>query len=415
MNADVTVPGPLAGIVVVTIEHAVAAPMATRQLADLGARVIKIERIDGGDFARGYDTAVGGELSSVFLWTGRGKESLAVDLKTAEGRDIVLDLIDTADVFIQNLGPGSAERLGFGATDLRRRNPGLIAVSASGYGGSGPYSTKHAYDAQVQAEAGVVALTGTPEQRIKPGFAAADAATAMYLTSAVMMALFQRERTSQGTVVEVAMIDAMTDFIASHIYFAQHHDEPAPRIGFGHPSVVPYGEYPTRDAAVVIGIQNDREWQRLAIDVLHRADLASDPRFATNPARAARREEIDLLVSQACQRYTSAELAIELDGIGIACSRVNEIDAVAAHPQLVDRDRWVQTATPVGPVGTLRPVIQERGKQYPVRPVPALGQHTRNLLIEVGRSSDCVESLVSRGIVGVDDSSEVRRPAVAGQ
>ncbi|MFE5703506.1 CaiB/BaiF CoA transferase family protein [Rhodococcus koreensis] len=393
------VPGPLAGVVVVTIEHAVAAPMATRQLADLGARVIKIERVGGGDFARDYDSAIGGELSSVFLWTGRGKESLAVDLKSPEGREIVLDLVDRADVFVQNLGPGAAERLGFGADELIRRNPRLIAVSGSGYGDSGPYAGRRAYDAHVQAESGAVALTGTADRMVKPGFAAADVATAMYLTSAVMMALYQRERTGRGTVVDVAMIDAMTDVVASHIYYAQHQNQPAPRVGFGHPSVVPYGEYAARDGAVVIGVQNDREWQRLAEHVLDRPDLVSDPRYATNQARSTRRQNVDDLVSRACGRFSTAELTKLLDHIGVACARINEVSDVPAHPQLVERDRWVQTETPVGRVGTLRQVVTERGKQYPVRPVPALGQHTRDLLMEIGRGPDVIDVLVSSGTV----------------
>lgn len=281
---------PLSGITVVALEHAVAVPIATRQLADLGARVVKIERIDGGDFARGYDVAVEGELSSVFLWTGRGKESLAVDLKTPEGQQIVLDLLDSADVFMQNLSPGAVDRIGLGADHLTRRNPRLIVISNSGYGTPGPYAGKRAYDALVQAESGAVAVTGNKEVMVKPGFSAADVASGMYMTSAAMMALFQRERTGRGTVIDVAMIDAMTDFIANHIYYAQHHGSPAERIGLGHPSLVPYGEYATRDTPVVIGIQNDREWARLAEKVIARPELVTDrgtpPMW---PARAPRR------------------------------------------------------------------------------------------------------------------------------
>ncbi|MGH3467270.1 MAG: CaiB/BaiF CoA transferase family protein [Thermocrispum sp.] len=390
---------PLHGVTVVAVEHAVAVPIATRQLADLGARVIKVERVDGGDFARGYDVAVAGEVSSVFLWTGRGKESLAVDVKSAAGIEIVLDLVERADVFIQNLSPGAAERLGLGAQELVARNPRLVAVSNSGYGSPGPYAGKRAYDALVQAEAGAVAVTGTKDLTVKPGFSAADVASGMYMAQAVMMGLFQRERTGRGTVVDVAMIDAMTDFIANHIYYAQHHGSPAERISLGHTSLVPYGEYATQDTPVVVGIQNDREWQRLAEQVLGRPDLVTNPRYATNVARARRRAEVDDLVAQACLLYTATGLTQLLDDIGIACARVNQLENVAVHPQLVERDRWVDTPTPVGPVPTLRQVITERGKEYPVRGVPSLGEHTRRILRELGRDDAAVEELIEREVV----------------
>lgn len=394
---------PLHGITVVALEHAVAVPIATRQLADLGARVVKVERIDGGDFARGYDVAVAGEVSSVFLWTGRGKQSLAVDLKTAEGIQIVYELLDRADVFIQNLSPGAADRLGLGADALTARNPRLIVVSNSGYGTPGPYAGKRAYDALVQAESGAVAVTGTKDVMVKPGFSAADVASGMYMAQAVLMGLFQRERTGRGTVVDVAMIDAMTDFIANHIYYAQHHGSPAERISLGHPSLVPYGEYDTRDTPVVVGIQNDREWGRLADHVLGRPDLIHDPRYATNVARARRRAEVDELVAEACRRSTAQELTELLDRIGIACARVNQLADVAAHPQLVDRERWVDTPTPVGPIPTLRQVITERGKQYPVGAVPSLGQHTRLILRELGRDDAQTDDLLRRGIALAED------------
>lgn len=395
---------PLAGVTVVTLEHAVAVPIASRQLADLGARVIKIERVDGGDFARGYDTAVAGEISSVFLWTGRGKESVAVDLKAAEGRRIVLDLIDGADVFMQNLSPGAVERLGLGADVLTARNPGLVMISNSGYGSPGPYAGKRAYDALVQAESGAVAVTGTSEMMVKPGFSAADVASGMYMTSAAMMGLFQRERTGQGTVVDVAMIDAMTDFIANHVYYAQHQGKPAARISLGHPSLVPYGEYKTKDLPVVVGIQNDREWARLAEHVLKRPELVMDRAYATNVARAGRREEVDQMVAVACAGFYARELTELLDRIGIACAQVNDLAAVATHPQLVERERWVETPTPVGSVQTMRQVITERGKTYPVRAVPALGEHTRRVLAELGRDEDTINRLVKDGIVGVREN-----------
>jgi itaconate CoA-transferase len=395
---------PLAGVTVVALEHAVAVPMATRQLADLGARVIKIERVDGGDFARGYDDAIAGGLSSVFLWVGRGKESVAIDLKSEEGRDLVLELVDRADIFMQNLSPGAAERLGFDAETLTTRNPRLIVISNSGYGEPGPYAGKRAYDALVQAEAGAVAVTGTPDFTVKPGFSAADVAAGMYMTSAALMGLYQRQVSGRGTVIDVAMIDAMTDFLANHIYYAQHTGRPADRLSLGHPSLVPYGEYPTRDLPVVVGVQNDREWRRLAEHVLGLPELADDERFATNVARSQRRSEIDRLVAEASLRYTSDDLTATLDHIGIACARVNDLSAVADHPQLVERDRWVETPTPIGSVPTLRQVITERGKSYPVRAVPSLGQHTRQVLEELGRDAAAVADLAARGIIACGTS-----------
>lgn len=395
---------PLAGVTVVALEHAVAVPLATRQLADLGARVIKVERIDGGDFARGYDAVVAGEISSVFLWTGRGKESLALDLKSPEGRQIMLELLESADVFMQNMSPGAAERLGLGADELTRRDPRLIVVSNSGYGTPGPYTGKRAYDALVQAESGAVAVTGTKDLMVKPGFSAADVASGMYMTSATMMGLFQRERTGRGTVVDVAMIDAMTDFIANHIYYAQHHGSPAERVSLGHPSLVPYGEYATQDTPVVIGIQNDREWARFAEHVMGRPELVSDPRYATNVARARRRDEVDALVADTCDGFTAGGLTALLDRIGIACARVNDLAVAAEHPQLVERGRWIETPTPVGPVPTLRQVITERGKEYPVRAVPALGEHSRQLLVELGHDEETIADLFRRGIVATSDA-----------
>jgi len=390
----------------VTLEHAVAVPIATRHLADLGARVIKIERVDGGDFARGYDVAVGGEVSSVFLWTGRGKESLAIDVKSAEGLAIVRKLIEEADVFLQNLSPGACERLGLGPDDLQELNPGLVIISNSGYGQPGPYAGKRAYDALVQAESGAVAVTGTPDLMIKPGFSAADVASGMYMTSAALMGLYQRERTGKGTVIDIAMIDAMTDFIANHIYYTQHHGTPPERISLGHPVLVPYGEYETRDGRVVLGVQNDREWARLAVNLLKQPDLVHDERYATNVERTKRREEVDAIVAAACAQHTAVELTDLLDSVDIACARVNQVADVAAHPQLVERDRWGLTDTPVGPVATLRQVITERGRVYPLRPVPSLGQHTRPILEELGYSADKIEQLDQSGVI---HAASVRR------
>lgn len=392
--------GPLHGVTVVTVEHAVAVPMATRQLADLGARVIKIERRDGGDFARQYDDVVRGGLSSIFLWTGRGKESMTLDLKRDEGRDVLARLLDRADVFMQNLAPGAIERMGFGAEALRAEHPRLIVVSNSGYGEPGPYAGRRAYDALVQCESGVVAATGTKDMMVKPGFSAADVASGMYMHAAVLMALYQRERTGAGTIVDVTMLDAITDWIANHLYYAQHNGAPAERIDLGHPSLVPYGAYESADGdKVVIGIQNDREWARFARDVMRDPDLTTDPRMSTTIARARHREYVDELVSAATRRLGTAPLLRLLDEAGIANARVNSLSEAAAHPQQVARGRWVDVATPVGTVPALKQVISERGREYPVGAVPALGEHTDAILDELGYGSAEIVSLRRSGVV----------------
>jgi itaconate CoA-transferase len=393
-------PGPLAGVTVIALEHAVAVPMATRQLADLGARVIKIERTDGGDFARGYDAVVGGALSSVFLWVGRGKESLTLDLKQEEGREILDRLLADADIFIQNLSPGAVERMGFGADDLRTRHPRLIVISNSGYGQPGPYSGRRAYDALVQCESGVVAATGTEDMMVKPGFSAADVAGGMYMHAAALMGLYQREQTGEGTVVDVAMLDAITDWIANHIYYAQHHGRPADRINIGHPSLVPYGAYNTADDdKVVIGIQNDREWERFARLVLEQPSLATDARMSTNIARAKHRTEVDEIVHATTTSLPTTTLVKKLDEANIANAKVNSLTDAAAHPQTRARERWVDVQTPVGLVPTLRQVISERGKEYAVGAVPSLGEHTEAILAELGFAPDEVMSLRARGVV----------------
>lgn len=406
------VEGPLAGVTVIALEHAVAAPFASRQLADLGARVIKVERVDGGDFARGYDRALGGELSSIFAWLGRGKESIALDLKKPEGREVLDRLLAEADVFVQNLAPGAIERMGYDPDHLRERFPRLIVASNSGYGRTGPYAGRRAYDTLVQSESGAVAVTGSGDHMVKPGFSAADVAGGLYLTSGILMALYQRERTGQGTVIDVAMLDAITDLLAHHIYFAQATGEAAPRIELGHPSLTPYGAFPTADGSrVVIAVQNDREWVRLCEALLRDPALATDPEAATNVARNRNREYVQDLVAAATARLGAAELTAVLDRAEIAWSRINSVEEAAAHPQHAARNRWVPVPTPVGAVPMFRQVITERGRDYPVGSVPALGEHTEQVLLGLGYGQERVELLRKTGVVAGAAHRKTAKPS----
>jgi len=372
-------------MVVVALEQAVAAPLASRHLADLGARVIKIERVDGGDFARHYDHAVHG-LASHFVWLNRGKESVALDLKSATGRDVLRRLIGTADVFLHNLGPGAVDRLGFPATELLEQHPRLVVCAMSGYGSTGPYRDKRAYDLLVQSEAALVAITGVPEHPAKAGIPVADIASGMYAFANVLGALLHRERTGVGSAFEVTMFDALVEWMGHPIYATEHTGEAPPRVGLSHPVIAPYDAYRTSDGhEVVIGIQNDREWVRLATEVLGQPELAIDPDFATNVARVRNRERVDGVVGAAIGRLSVIEAVAALDAARIASARLNEVADLLAHPQLVARDRWRAVATPVGRVRALRSAVEPVG-EAPMGAVPELGQHTAAVLAELGYS-----------------------------
>ncbi|WP_327217452.1 CaiB/BaiF CoA-transferase family protein [Streptomyces cyaneofuscatus] len=395
-----TQPLPLDGITVVAVEQAVAAPFATRQLADLGARVIKVERPDGGDFARGYDTAARG-LASHFVWCNRGKESLAVDLKDPRGLAVVRELVAGADVFVQNLAQGAAARLGLDAATLCAAHPRLVAVDISGYGESGPYAHKRAYDMLVQCEAGLVSVTGTAGQPVKAGIPAADIAAAMYAFSGVLAALLRRGTTGRGGPVEVSMLDALAEWMGHPLHQGMHGAPPPQRTGLAHSVIAPYGAYGTADGEqVLLSVQNDREWRRLAEQVLVQAELADDPDFATNTARTANRKRTDEVVGRALARLTGQEALDALEAAGIACARLNTVADVAAHPQLAARDRWREVESPVGPLRSLLPPITLPGGPEPrMGAVPALGEHTDALLRALGMTDEQTSALRRDGVV----------------
>ncbi|MEU0431713.1 CaiB/BaiF CoA-transferase family protein [Streptomyces sp. NPDC006290] len=393
-------PLPLEGITVVAVEQAVAAPFATRQLADLGARVVKVERIDGGDFARGYDTAAGG-LASHFVWCNRGKESVALDLKDPRGLDVVRRLVADADVFVQNLAQGAAARLGLDAVTLCAEHPRLIAVDISGYGPSGPYAGKRAYDMLVQCEAGLVSVTGTPEQPVKAGIPAADIAAAMYAFSGVLAALVRRGTTGRGGPVEVSMLDALAEWMGHPLHHAMHGGTPPERTGLAHAVIVPYDVYSTADGGrVLLSVQNDREWRRLAQQVLGQPELAEGPEFATNPARVANRERVDTLVAKALGTLGTDEAVARLEAAGIACARLRDVREVAEHPQLAARNRWREVGSPVGPLRALLPPITlPGGEEARMGAVPRLGEHTGVVLRALGMTDADVAELRRDGVV----------------
>ncbi|MFD7420763.1 CaiB/BaiF CoA transferase family protein [Streptomyces californicus] len=395
-----TTPLPLEGVTVVAVEQAVAAPFATRQLADLGARVVKVERPDGGDFARGYDTAARG-LASHFVWCNRGKESLAVDLKDPRGLAIVRELVAGADVFVQNLAQGAAARLGLDAASLCAAHPRLVAVDISGYGAGGPYAHKRAYDMLVQCEAGLVSVTGTAAQPVKAGVPAADIAAAMYAFSGVLAALLRRATTGRGGPVEVSMLDALAEWMGHPLHQGMHGSPPPARTGLAHSVIAPYDAYATADGEqVLLSVQNDREWRRLAEQVLVRPELADDPDFATNAARTANRERTDATVARVLAALTGGEALARLEAAGIACARLNTVADVAAHPQLAARDRWREVGSPVGPLRALLPPITLPGSaEARMGAVPALGEHTDALLRALGMTDEQTSVLRRDGVI----------------
>ncbi len=373
--------GPLDGLLVVALEQAVAAPFATRQLADLGARVIKIERPGAGDFARGYDTSVLGQ-ASYFVWLNRGKESVELDVKSAGGQQAMAALLARADVFVQNLAPGAAARLGLGASGLLARHPRLICCSVSGYGPDGPYADKKAYDLLVQCEAGLLSVTGTPEAPCKAGISVADIAAGMYAYSGVLTALYERERTGRGSSFEVSLLDALGEWMSQPYLYTVYGDREVRRTGARHASISPYGPYQARGGEVFIGLQNEREWAVLCERVLGRPDLIADTRFATNPDRVKHDDELTEIIEGVLGAMAPDEVVARLDTAGIASARLRTPAEFAAHPQLEARDRWREAGTPAGPVRALLPPVTVPGREAAMGAVPALGEHTESVLAE---------------------------------
>ncbi|GAA2344478.1 CaiB/BaiF CoA-transferase family protein [Saccharopolyspora halophila] len=374
---------PLEGVTVVSLEQAVAAPFATRQLADLGARVIKVERPEG-DFARAYDSTVNG-LSSHFVWINRSKESIVLDLKDPRDRRAMDKLLAEADVFVQNLAPGAAARLGLGAEELRRRDPRLIVCDLSGYGTSGPYRDKRAYDLLVQCEAGLVSITGSADEPAKTGVSTADIAGGMYAFSGVLTALYERERTGTGTAFEVSLFEALGEWMGFPYYFTSYGGAAPPRSGARHASIAPYGPFEAGDGKqVFLGVQNEREWEKFCAQVLDRPWLAVDPRFAGNPERVAHRADLEAVIAAVFAELTAADVEDRLDAAGIANARMRTMREFAAHPQLAARDRWREVDTPVGAVDSLLPPVTVPGREPRMDPIPEIGQHTEEILAELG-------------------------------
>ena len=391
---------PLDGITVVTLEHAIAAPFCTRQLADQGARVIKVERPGVGDFARAYDERVNG-LASHFVWTNRSKESLTLDLKHDQAPEVLARLLAGADVLVQNLAPGAAARLGLSYEVLSALHPGLIVCDISGYGNDaqnpGPYRDKKAYDLLIQSESGFVSITGSPDEPAKAGCSIADIAAGMYAYSNILTALIQRGRTGRGRHIDVSMLESMVEWMNYPLYYAYQGASPPPRAGAAHATIYPYGPFETGDGkTVMLGLQNDREWLVFCQRVLLQPALAADERFSTNASRTAARASLRDLIVEAFAAMTAEQVLARLDAAGIANASVNTMADVWAHPQLQARGRWTEINTPAGPVPALLPPGCNEAR---MDAVPALGQHSEAVLAGLGFDAQQIDALRRDGAI----------------
>ncbi|MRT20849.1 CoA transferase [Comamonas sp. CAH-2] len=386
---------PLDGITVVSLEHAVAAPFCTRQLADLGARVIKVERPGSGDFARGYDQRVQGQ-SSHFTWINRSKESLALDVKRPQAKQALMELLKTADVLVQNLAPGAAARMGLSYAALKAHNPKLIVCDISGYGADGPYRDKKAYDLLIQSEAGFLSVTGTPETPSKSGISVADIAAGMYAYTNILSALLLRGKTGEGSHIDVSMLEAMGEWMGYPLYYAYDGAPPPPRTGASHASIYPYGPFVAGDGkTVMLGLQNEREWKAFCDAVLQQPAVATDARFDSNAQRNAHREALQALILQTFAALTAAQVVERLEAAGIANARVNDMADLWQHPQLQARQRWRTVDTPAGEVPALLPPGVNSAFDYRMDPIPAVGQHNASILAELGWSAEQIAALAA--------------------
>jgi itaconate CoA-transferase len=384
---------PLDGITVISLEHAIAAPFCTRQLADLGARVIKVERPEVGDFARAYDTRVNGEASH-FVWVNRSKESLTLDLKQPAALAVLQELLADADVLVQNLAPGAAARMGLGAEALQAKHPRLIVCDISGYGDDGPYRDKKAYDLLIQSEAGFLSVTGTPDDPCKSGNSIADIAAGMYAYTGILAALLQRGKTGKGSHIDVSMLESLAEWMGYPMYYAYEGATPPPRSAASHATIYPYGPFPAGDGGtVMLGLQNEREWRVFCEKVLLQAGLASDARFDSNARRNEHREALRAIIVESFGALGTAQVLERLDAAQIANARMNDMAGLWAHPQLQARDRWRQVGSPAGNIPALLPAGRQSAFDYRMDPVPAVGEHTDAILRGLGRSEADIAAL----------------------
>jgi len=384
---------PLDGITVVSLEHAIAAPFCTRQLADLGARVIKVERPGVGDFARAYDQRVAGEASH-FVWVNRSKESISLDLKQPAALEVLQELVAGADVLVQNLAPGAAARMGLGAQALQAKYPRLVVCDISGYGEDGPYRDKKAYDLLIQSEAGFLSVTGTPEDPCKSGNSIADIAAGMYAYTGILAALLQRGKTGKGSHIDVSMLESLAEWMGFPMYYAYQGATPPPRSAASHATIYPYGPFPAGDGGtVMLGLQNEREWKLFCEKVLLQPALATDARFDSNARRNEHREELRAIIVGLFGALSTAQVLERLDAAQIANARMNDMAGLWAHPQLQARERWRQVDSPAGPIPALLPAGRQSAFDYRMDAIPAVGEHTDAILSALGRSEEQIAAL----------------------